>query len=421
MSKSIQTAMADCTKCRIRHARPVGVRCRRNLNISAPVAEADHSRVQVQFNAQPSTSQPETLPATEMLEGNSSSRASDSSQSGQGPMDSKLDLILRKMEQIEKKNKELEMKLHSNAKGRSVSRLSHSSPKRSHKCSTSCSSHTHKKRRSHGASNMESFDTSADPLEDSSTIHSHSHISQAGNSTSASEQVSVDYLKSDERIQRQVQRQLERLQGKPRLAQEGNKTFKSGLHRSGDNTVQHNIAWPHHFCFPNQGGQLPEYKELSPLQFMVGFLGCLQEESSSTIRSNMIEYGRHLFQDALETNWTTAKHAHMMLLQEIERGKCSWRHPDMVEKIRIRNTARIITPNPTTASTRNVKRSKDKICTDFNSNNCKYTSDHIVDGVIHKHACSYCYQEVGRLCNHKIHDCLRRKAGDSNKEVKKSN
>ena len=157
MSKSIQTAMADCTKCRIRHARPVGVRCRRNLNISAPVAEADHSRVQVQFNAQPSTSQPETLPATEMLEGNSSSRASDSSQSGQGPMDSKLDLILRKMEQIEKKNKELEMKLHSNAKGRSVSRLSHSSPKRSHKCSTSCSSHTHKKRRSHGASNMESF------------------------------------------------------------------------------------------------------------------------------------------------------------------------------------------------------------------------------------------------------------------------
>ena len=110
MSKSTQSAMADCTKCRIRHARPVGVRCRRNLNISAPVAEADHSRVQVQFNTQPSTSHPETPAATVMAEGNSSSGASDSSQPGQGLMDSKLDLILKKMEQIEKKNKELEMK-----------------------------------------------------------------------------------------------------------------------------------------------------------------------------------------------------------------------------------------------------------------------------------------------------------------------
>ena len=56
------------------------------------------------------------------------------------------------------------------------------------------------------------------------------------------------------------------------------------------------ISWPHHYCLPSAGGQLPEYKELSPLQFMIGFLGCLQDESSNTVRANMIEYGRHLFQ-----------------------------------------------------------------------------------------------------------------------------
>ena len=99
-----------------------------------------------------------------------------------------------------------------------------------------------------------------------------------------------------------MQKQLELLQGQQRST--AGKTIKSGLHRAGDNSVKHEIAWPHHHCFPSAGGQLTDYKELSPLQFMVGFLGCLQEEASNIVRTNMIAYGRHLFQDALETNWT---------------------------------------------------------------------------------------------------------------------
>ena len=110
------------------------------------------------------------------------------------------------------------------------------------------------------------------------------------------------------------------------------KPFKSGLLRSGDNAVKQEISWPHHHCFPGQGGQLPNYKDLSPMQFMVGFLGCLQNEPSTIAKNNMIEYGCHLFQDAIKTNWTTARHAHLILLQEIERGKCSWQNSDLVEK-----------------------------------------------------------------------------------------
>ena len=77
---------------------------------------------------------------------------------------------------------------------------------------------------------------------------------------------------------------------------------------------------------------MPEYKDLSPIQFMIGFMGCIQEEASNSVKSNMLEYGRHLLQDALETNWATARHTHFMLLQEIERGKCSWKRPDAIER-----------------------------------------------------------------------------------------
>ena len=46
----------------------------------------------------------------------------------------------------------------------------------------------------------------------------------------------------------------------------------------------------------------------------------------------LIEYGHHLFQDTLEMNWMTACHAHLILLQEIEREKRSWKHPNIIEK-----------------------------------------------------------------------------------------
>ena len=114
----------------------------------------------------------------------------------------------------------------------------------------------------------------------------------------------------------------------------------------------------------------------------------------------MIEYGRHLFQDALETNWGTTKHAQMVLLQEIERGKCSWRSPDLVEKIRIQNTARVIAQKPASTQPKSFKSTKDKLCPDYNTNNCRFSSDHVVDSVIHKHACLYCHQEVGRWFSH---------------------
>ena len=73
----------------------------------------------------------------------------------------------------------------------------------------------------------------------------------------------------------------------------------------------------------------------------MGFIGCIQEEASNTVRENMWEYGRHLFQDAIRINWVTARHAHLVLLKN-EWGKFSWWRPDTVKKVRIRNTARVI-------------------------------------------------------------------------------
>ena len=394
---------ANCAKCGIKHSRPVGVRCKRFLNVSAPVTESHSSMDSDSFIA------PNQL-AGQQQESGSTSASSKQSLAGTNPgaatqVEAKLDLILKRMDQLENKNHELEQQVAVKKKTKNH-HISHSSPKRSHTCSRICSSHRSSKSQAVRKDVSDAQDSSDD---DVTTDTSYSRISHSGHDSQVSDQVSMDFLKTDERVQRKVQRQLERLQGKQRHSA-GNKTIKSGLHRAGDSAVKQEISWPHHHCFAGPGGQLPDYKELSPLQFMVGFLGCLQEENSSTIKTNMIEYGRHLFQDAIETNWATAKHAHMVLLQDIERGKCTWRNTDKIEKIRIRNTARVINTKQPPSQTKSSKSSNhEKVCQDYNANNCQQSADHIQNGQILKHACSYCFQEAGKFCQHKVQDCIRRR------------
>ena len=407
-----RSKLVNCTKCGTKHSRPVGVRCKRQLNISAPASHPASAHSDGDLDVTPPQGAMGSNPQRD-----DTACSGNSGNVNTSHMNSKLDLILEKMEKIENKNIELETKLTTMTSGRPAFNPTHSSPKKSHRCSKTCESRSSSKaslKRNYSTTIEESSsDEDYDPSHASHRPHRHgSHLSESRNSQ---DQLSLDFLRNDDRIQKKVQKQLERLQGQQRSTT--GKTIKSGLHRAGDNSVKREIAWPHHHCFPGAGGQLPDYKELSPIQFMVGFLGCLQEEASNTVRTNMIAYGRHLFQDALETNWATARHAHMILLQDIERGKCSWRDPDQTEKIRIRNTARIIQPKSTNIPQKQPKNNqREIICMDYTKNTCKFTADHVVDGKIHRHACSYCLQEVGKLCFHKVQDCMRRKG--SHKEAK---
>ena len=400
-----------CSKCGLKHPRPVGNRCKRTLNVSTPVVAADQ---QDPVNVSHVPVQQDNRGDLGSNSGPPSGSASSSSKTSN--LDTKLDLILKKMQDLEDKNELLERKIDQQDPIVSASRFSHSSPAKSSK-----SARKSRRHRVRHATRRGDSDSSDEEDTRFSSQASGSHFSRVSDTEVSDIQPSMDFLKHDEATQRKVQKQLLKLQGQSRSgAHKPGKSLKSGLHRAGDNAVKVEIPWPHHHCFPSAGGNLPEYKDLSPIQFSIGFLGCIQEEKSNTVRNSMLEYGRHLLQDALETNWLTARHAHMVLLQYMERGKVTWRHPDAVEKIRIRNTARVISAKTNPPNTKDNKSSnKDKICEDFNKNECKSSSDHVVAGQIWKHACSYCFKEVGRFFYHKVQDCLRRRTAEQGKDKPK--
>ena len=119
-----------CSKCGNKHSRPVGNRCKRMLNTSAPAVAA---------------SQENSVSATHL-----SSQKMDRRDTGSNPnhllgeaahssktdnVDTKLDLILRKMQDLEEKNEQLERKINQQEPIVSSSRFSHSSPAREGKSS----------------------------------------------------------------------------------------------------------------------------------------------------------------------------------------------------------------------------------------------------------------------------------------------
>ena len=219
-------------------------------------------------------------------------------------------------------------------------------------------------------------------------------------------------MKENELIQGQVHEQIRRLRGKPRDT--GTVNFKSGLLRANENKKKVEVAWPHEFCYSGISGKNPQYEELSPFQFIFRHIGCIQEEQSQVVQDNMLEYLKLLMQDAIETNWATVKRTHSVVLQTMERGRCSWDKFESVDRIRMRCTQRTLQPN----SKANSGQKKEIICSRFNSNSCSHNGDHQEGQTWLKHACAHCFSLTKRFLNHRQSDRYKLSKKREKKDVK---
>ena len=52
-----------------------------------------------------------------------------------------------------------------------------------------------------------------------------------------------------------------------------------------------------------------------------GFVQCILEEQSHKVKENMMKHFVSIMQDAIELSFATAKRAHGIVLQEMEKGQ----------------------------------------------------------------------------------------------------
>ena len=227
---------------------------------------------------------------------------------------------------------------------------------------------------------------------------------------------SFDHLKTDSRIQAEVERRLQDYQQTSRVDIAGKpvQSLKSGRFRAGVAKIKNHVNWPQDFCSVMSGSKQPTYDELSNEQWIQGFLFCILDEQSTQVRENMLHYLTFLMQDAIELSMNTARKAHAAVLQDMERGKLDWSKPELVEKVKNRNTQRLANSVKTGA----LSQEKAQTCVHFNRNQCRFDTDHFSNGILYQHACSYCLKETGKKFDHSVAKCLRIKNSRDQNGVK---
>ena len=246
----------------------------------------------------------------------------------------------------------------------------------------------------------------AQPL--SPVAHSSMHTEK---DLSAQKLPSFEELRSDGRIQAEVQRRLHQYDrtsrtSNPTKCKAVDVNLKSGRYRAGVHKVHKVINWPHDFCTVLNGKQ-PIYDDLNVYQWAQGYVFCILDEQNNQIRENMLKHFTSVLQDAIELFFPTAKRAHGVVLQEIKKGKIDWNQLDQIEKIRSRNAQRVIgNPNPSKLS---EFAEKHFICKLFNKGSCKFEkqSEHTDKGITYQHYCSYCYSSAGKKYDHPKTKCHR--------------
>ena len=186
---------------------------------------------------------------------------------------------------------------------------------------------------------------------------------------------SFEILESDSRIQLEVAKPLNDYQnasrwelGKPTTV------LKSGRYRVGVSKVKIHVNWPQDFCSVLGSAKQPTYDELSCEQWVQGFLYCILEEKDQNRREHMLYYDTLIMQDAIELNFQTAKRAHAIVLQEIEKGKVTWDDLDQIEKLKNRFTQRLI-QNPKLGT-----NTGNQTCIHYNKGFCKMDGEHVSGG-----------------------------------------
>ena len=123
----------------------------------------------------------------------------------------------------------------------------------------------------------------------------------------------------------------------------------------------------------------------------------------------MLQYYALLIQDVVELNFLTVKRAHAAVLQEIEKGKLNWDKLEEIEKTKNRYTQRLV-QNQRVGGFATIQT-----CTHFNKGFCRMENDHVANGVLYEHCCSFCLKETDKKFDHPLTKCLRIKNGQTTK------
>ena len=132
--------------------------------------------------------------------------------------------------------------------------------------------------------------------------------------------LTFEELRSDDKLQTEVQRRLHQYDHTSRLEIKGKAVdaLMSGRFRPGVHKVKKFVNWPQDYCTVLGGNKQPTYDELNSFQWSQGYIQWVLEETDNVVKENMLKHFISAMQDAIELSFPTVRRAHGFILQEIE-------------------------------------------------------------------------------------------------------
>ena len=190
---------------------------------------------------------------------------------------------------------------------------------------------------------------------------------------------------------------------------------KSGAQMLASDAIQSRIDWPHFYVRRRVAGRRRaiHYADLTPEEFMQGFLSMLRAPKNNFDREGMLELLRTLMQDASDFGWETARDFYESLGTDVERGDLRWEDTVLIQQMRM-TYCRVVFPDkkeakePSKPQTR-AAPANTKCCASYQKRECDQNRDHIP----YTHACAYCFRMCSAIFRHPEADCIRKTTAEA--------
>ena len=187
----------------------------------------------------------------------------------------------------------------------------------------------------------------------------------------------------------------------PRGAAARRKPQKSGRKHTAADRVKVPVEWPHYHTYRGPSKDMAAYDDLTVTKFVHGFVtDLLAGRPDAGNQAIPLRHLPHLMLDATDFGWEAARHAHGVVLQEMEAGCLTWNDEDAIGDIRRLYCQRFARFAPTVDTGAPTVTKGPLYCVSFQEGKCSHSTDHNTARGPVRHICAYCLRVQGCALKH---------------------
>ena len=223
-------------------------------------------------------------------------------------------------------------------------------------------------------------------------------------------------LRRDYTIGREVNRRLaelgldEDLGDQYKHSSQRTRGKRSGAARTVQDTVVHDIDWPHFHIYAPPGAEPVTFERLSIQEFAYGFLHMVDQPDAKFDRQVMWDLLKNVMEDATEYPWENVRNFFWIVGSHVENDRMKWSEHEKIQQLRAKHAQKheIVGKKATSAANTQEKL---RVCVPFQKGQCAEKADHA--GL--KHVCAYCHRVKAGQFPHSEADCRRKNTSEQPK------